>query len=123
LLIVSEACVLFHISLSFAVLCLLFISGDKNSAKRKLTAIWEYVYEIGMRFALFFLLPVLGTTQLSFAQGTDLGTIVGVVTDTTSAVVPNAKVVVLTLTPIHRTRLRRMRRATTSSLNSPRIKS
>jgi Carboxypeptidase regulatory-like domain len=51
-----------------------------------------------MRFALFFfLLPVLGTTQLSFAQGTDLGTIVGVVTDTTGAVVPNAKVVVLDL--------------------------
>ena len=51
-----------------------------------------------MRFALFlFLLPVLGTTQLSVAQGTDLGTIVGVVTDTTGAVVPNAKVVVLDL--------------------------
>ena len=51
-----------------------------------------------MRFALFFfLLPVLGTNQLSFAQGTDLGTIVGVVTDTTGAVVPNAKVVVLDL--------------------------
>ena len=51
-----------------------------------------------MRFALFFsLLPLLGTTQLSFAQGTDLGTIVGVVTDTTGAVVPNAKVVVLDL--------------------------
>ena len=51
-----------------------------------------------MRFALFFfLLPVLGTTKLSYAQGTDLGTIVGVVTDTTGAVVPNAKVVVLDL--------------------------
>lgn len=51
-----------------------------------------------MRFALFFsFLPLLGTTQLSFAQGTDLGTIVGVVTDTTGAVVPNAKVVVLDL--------------------------
>jgi hypothetical protein len=51
-----------------------------------------------MRFALFLLLlPALGTTQFSFAQGTDLGTIVGVVTDATGAVVPNAKVVVLDL--------------------------
>ena len=51
-----------------------------------------------MRFALFlFLLPVLGTTQLSVAQGTDLGTVVGVVRDATGAVVPNAKVVTLDL--------------------------
>jgi hypothetical protein len=51
-----------------------------------------------MRFALLLiLLSALGTAQFLFAQGTDLGTIVGVVTDATGAVVPNAKVVVLDL--------------------------
>ena len=37
------------------------------------------------------------TTQLLFAQGTDLGTIAGSVTETTGAVVPNAKVTILDL--------------------------
>ena len=49
-------------------------------------------------FALFLiLLAVLGSAQLVFAQGTDLGTITGTVTDGTGALVPNAKVVILDL--------------------------
>jgi hypothetical protein len=50
------------------------------------------------RFALFLLLlSALATAQFLFAQGTDLGTIVGVVTDSSGALVPNAKVVTLDL--------------------------
>ena len=39
----------------------------------------------------------LGSAQFLFAQGTDLGTIRGLVTDSSGAVVPNAKVVILDL--------------------------
>jgi hypothetical protein len=49
-------------------------------------------------FALFLiLLAALGSAQLMFAQGTDLRTITGLVTDGTGAIVPNAKVVILDL--------------------------
>jgi hypothetical protein len=49
-------------------------------------------------FALFLvLLAALGSTQFAFAQGTDLGTITGLVTDGTGAIVPNAKIVILDL--------------------------
>src|SRR5258705_9963955 len=47
--------------------------------------------------SLLIVLAVLGSAQLLFAQGTDLGTITGLVTDGTGAVVPNAKVVILDL--------------------------
>jgi hypothetical protein len=47
--------------------------------------------------SLLILLAALGSAQLLFAQGTDLGTITGSVTDSTGAVVPNAKVVILDL--------------------------
>src|SRR6266576_1383960 len=47
--------------------------------------------------SLLILLAALGSTQPMFAQGTDLGTITGSVTDSTGAVVPNAKVVILDL--------------------------
>jgi hypothetical protein len=51
-----------------------------------------------MYCALFLiLLLAFGTGQFLFAQGTDLGTIRGLVTDGTGAVVPNAKVVILDL--------------------------
>ncbi|HEX9109949.1 MAG TPA: carboxypeptidase-like regulatory domain-containing protein, partial [Terriglobales bacterium] len=51
-----------------------------------------------MCFALFLiLLLAFGGGQFLFAQGTDLGTITGLVTDGTGAVVPNAKVVILDL--------------------------
>jgi len=43
------------------------------------------------------LLSAFGSPQFLFAQGTDLGTITGLVTDGTGAVVPNAKVVILDL--------------------------
>src|SRR5437016_7397856 len=43
------------------------------------------------------LLAIFGGTNLAFAQGTDLGTIAGLVTDGTGAVVPNARVVILDL--------------------------
>ncbi len=43
------------------------------------------------------LLALFGSAQLLFAQGSDLGTITGVVTDTTGAVVPSANVVILDL--------------------------
>src|SRR5207248_2295357 len=43
------------------------------------------------------LLVAFGSGQFLFAQGTDLGTIRGLVTDSTGAVVPNAKVVILDL--------------------------
>jgi hypothetical protein len=46
---------------------------------------------------LLVLLAVIGSAQFLFAQGTDLGTITGLVTDGTGAVVPNAKVVILDL--------------------------
>ena len=50
------------------------------------------------RITLFLtLLTVIGGVHFMFGQGTDLGTIVGLVTDTSGAVVPNAKVVVLDL--------------------------
>ena len=49
-------------------------------------------------FALFLiLLAVFAGAQPAFAQGTDLGTITGTVTDGTGALVPNAKVVILDL--------------------------
>ena len=49
-------------------------------------------------FALFvMLLAVFAGAQPAFAQGTDLGTITGTVTDGTGALVPNAKVVILDL--------------------------
>ena len=49
-------------------------------------------------FARFLiLLAALAGTQLLFAQGTDLGTITGLVTDNSGAIVPNAKVVILDL--------------------------
>lgn len=41
------------------------------------------------------LLSILGSVQFLFAQGSDLGTITGVVTDGSGAVLPNVKVVVL----------------------------
>jgi len=55
-----------------------------------------------MKFAKHFsllltLLSAFGSAQFLFGQGTDLGTITGVVTDGTGAVVPNAKVVILDL--------------------------
>jgi hypothetical protein len=46
---------------------------------------------------LLTLLATLGSAQFLFAQGTDLGTIAGLVTDSTGAVVPNANVVILDL--------------------------
>ena len=50
------------------------------------------------RFVLsLIVLSALVSGHLLSAQGTDLGTISGLVTDTTGAVVPNAKVVVLDL--------------------------
>jgi hypothetical protein len=50
------------------------------------------------RFAFFLLvLSALGSLHFLFAQGTDLGTIGGLVTDTTGAVVPNATVTILDL--------------------------
>jgi len=55
-----------------------------------------------MKFATYFalflmLLAVFAGAQPAFAQGTDLGTITGTVTDGTGALVPNAKVVILDL--------------------------
>src|SRR5215475_3230941 len=51
------------------------------------------------KFFAFFLilLAALASSQLVFAQGTDLGTITGVVTDPSGAIVPSAKVVILDL--------------------------
>jgi len=46
---------------------------------------------------LTLLLVLAGANQFLMAQGTDLGTITGVVTDGTGAVLPNAKVVILDL--------------------------
>src|SRR5215468_9740070 len=55
-----------------------------------------------MKFTKYFasfliLLAALASSQLVFAQGTDLGTITGVVTDPSGALVPSAKVVVVDL--------------------------
>src|SRR5256884_5993931 len=50
------------------------------------------------QFQCFALLALcLGCAQLLFAQGTDLGTIRGLVTDSSGAVIPNAKVTILDL--------------------------
>jgi hypothetical protein len=46
---------------------------------------------------LLFVLLACGTIQLSFAQGTDLGTIAGSVTDSSGAVVSNAQVIIVDL--------------------------
>jgi hypothetical protein len=55
-----------------------------------------------MKFAkysslLLTLLSAFGSSQLLLAQGTDLGTIRGLVTDSSGALVPNAKVTILDL--------------------------
>ena len=53
---------------------------------------------IQKQFRCFALLALcLGCAQLLFAQGTDLGTIRGLVTDSSGAVIPNAKVTILDL--------------------------
>ncbi len=50
------------------------------------------------QFRCFALLALcLGCAQLLFAQGTDLGTIRGLVTDSSGAVIPDAKVTILDL--------------------------
>ena len=46
---------------------------------------------------LLIVLSALGGAQFLFSQGTDLGTIRGLVTEATGAVVPNAKVVIIDL--------------------------
>src|SRR2546430_16693235 len=67
-------------------------SGDKKQAK--------VVGRMSLRkqFQCFALLALcLGCAQLLFAQGTDLGTIRGLVTDSSGAVIPDAKVTILDL--------------------------
>jgi len=44
--------------------------------------------------AILLILATFGGAQFLFAQGTDLGTITGTVTDSTGAMVPNAKVMI-----------------------------
>jgi len=46
---------------------------------------------------LLILVSAFGGAQFLFSQGTDLGTIRGLVTEATGAVVPNAKVVIVDL--------------------------
>src|SRR5882762_9508537 len=59
---------------------------------------WSVAMKSAPCFALsLLLLSAFGSPRFLFAQGTDLGTITGLVTDGTGAVVPNAKVVILDL--------------------------
>src|SRR5690242_18663765 len=54
--------------------------------------------KLATRFAKWFvLLLVIGAAQFLIAQGTDLGTITGTVTDSSGALVPNASVTIIDL--------------------------
>jgi hypothetical protein len=85
---------------SFAILCLLFVFRcDKKLGDRKTHRILgDITMRLATRYALLLIvLSALGSARFMFAQGTDLGTVGGLVTDATGAVVPNANVVILDL--------------------------
>src|SRR3954453_7022219 len=70
--------------------------GKKHISFQKLTAAGAWYMKSVARFLLVFVvLSVIGSAHFLFGQGTDLGTIRGQVTDSSGAVVPNAKVVIL----------------------------
>jgi hypothetical protein len=88
----------FHFSfLLLGILYLLLFSRcDKKSGDKKQR--WWGRMSLQKQFQCFALLALcLGCAQLLFAQGTDLGTIRGLVTDSSGAVIPNAKVTSLDL--------------------------
>src|SRR5256885_16324895 len=84
--------------LLLGILYLLLFShcGKKSGDKKQAKVVGRM--SLQKQFRCFALLALcLGCAQLLFAQGTDLGTIRGLVTDSSGAVIPNAKVIILDL--------------------------
>jgi len=91
---VTENCTLsFYFSyLLFSILFLLLLSNNDKKLDINLR-VWERSMKAALRI-LSLLAIVFFVNQVLFAQGTDLGTIRGTVTDATGAVVPGAKVII-----------------------------
>ena len=78
--------------------CFLIFRCDKNHRVSNYHNVGAWFMKSATWFTLLLILLVaFGSGQFVFGQGTDLGTIRGLVTDSTGAVVPNAKVVILDL--------------------------
>jgi hypothetical protein len=80
----------------YGILFLLLLSNRDKNAPINFCVLWGISMKTAMRivFVLMFLSLV---SQFLFAQGTDLGTIRGTVTDSTGAVIPHASVSIVDL--------------------------
>lgn len=86
-----------HIS-SFAILCLLLVFRCAKKFRVTTIAFGGMAMKSAKNLILCLtLLSAIGSVQFLFAQGTDLGTIRGLVTDSSGALIPNVRVTILDL--------------------------